>query len=143
MGRLESFMKFREWMITSNWEEGLVLDKDLLITGNRCYHPETCCFISPEVNSFITRGNGLSGNTYIGYHFRKRNKSKPYQAGIGNPFTGKSEFLGDHFTELEAHLAWKKRKHELACMLADLQSDPRVAQALRTRYADLTTPYIP
>jgi len=36
---------------------------------------------------------------------------------------------------LDAHLAWKQQKHEYACLLADLQEDSRVADALRQRYA--------
>jgi hypothetical protein len=38
-------------------------------------------------------------------------------------------------TELEAHKAWQARKHELACMLADLQTDDRIASRLREMYA--------
>ena len=37
-------------------------------------------------------------------------------------------------SEYEAHEAWKARKHEHACKLADIQSDVRVAKVLRTRY---------
>ena len=59
-----------------------------------------------------------------------------YQAECSNPFICKSEYLGIFTDELEAHLTWKARKHELACMLADSEycNDPRLAEALRTRY---------
>ena len=34
----------------------------------------------------------------------------------------------------EAHEAWRKRKHELACQWAEIVEDPRLKQALRNRY---------
>lgn len=43
--------------------------------------------------------------------------------------------MGVFPTELEAHLTWQARKHELSCMLADLQTDERIATVLRERYA--------
>jgi hypothetical protein len=47
----------------------------------------------------------------------------------------KSRHIGYFKTELEAHKAWQARKHEYALQLADLQSDERVAEVLRTKYA--------
>ena len=64
--------------------------------------------------------------------FHKR--VKKFSATIGNPFTKKQEHLGYFTCPNEAHQAWKKRKHELACQLADIQTDQRVAEALRIRY---------
>ena len=35
----------------------------------------------------------------------------------------------------EAHEAWRKRKHELAQLVAAKESDPRVVEALKKKYS--------
>ena len=132
-----TFSSFREWMTTQEWE-GKELDKDLLIDGNKIYSPETCVFVSREVNIFvITRGKSR-GEYLIGCHWDKRDKK--FLSKCCNPFTKKRKFLGYFSTELEAHLVWKKRKHEYACQLADSEyvTDERIALVLRTKYANYT-----
>ena len=129
-----TFSNFKAWMEQQDWE-GKHLDKDLLVLGNKKYSPETCMFIHPKINSFVLNcgksRNKLTGTCYC----KVRDK---YRSTCSNPFTNKTEFLGYFTTELEAHLTWKSRKHELACLLADSEycTDPRLAEALRTRYAD-------
>jgi hypothetical protein len=123
-----TFSNFREWMITQDWE-GKDLDKDLLVEGNKVYSPQTCVFVDSMTNQF-TKDGGNTGGLMLGCTF-VRGK---FHAKCSNPFTGKREHLGCFTDELEAHLAWKIRKHELALKLAELQTDERVAQALRTRY---------
>ena len=116
-------------MITQDWE-GKQLDKDIIVKGNKIYHPERCSFVTHAVNSFVTTA-GVPDNS-IGVAWIDR--LKKYSAKCGNPFTGKSEYLGLFECSDDAHAAWKKRKHELACQLAEIQTDERVANALRTRY---------
>lgn len=127
------FSKFRSWMETQDWE-GKDLDKDLLGDG-KSYSPDNCVFISHALNTFIgdrrvaNEVNGLVGVT---------EDNGKYRAQCGNPF-GKTPYerrgyIGLFNLDSEAHLAWKVKKHEYACRLADLQDDPRVAEALRNRY---------
>jgi len=126
------FSNFREWMITQNWE-GKQLDKDLLIQSNKIYSPETCVFVDRVTNIFITDSGASRGAWSIGVSWNKQ--AKKFKSGCSNPFIKKYEYLGLFTCPNQAHQAWRKRKHEHACQLADLQSDPRVAQALRIRYA--------
>ena len=128
-----SFMNFRKWMIQQDWE-GKALDKDLLFEGNKVYSQDTCVFVDTMTNTFTLNREKSRGNHPTGVSFHK-SKGK-FMTQCNNPFTKKKEFLGYFHCEHEAHLAWKKRKHELACQLADLQTDERVADVLRMRYLD-------
>lgn len=129
------FSNFRKWMVKQNWE-GNQLDKDLLFKGNKKYSPEACVFVPRIVNSFTNDCGSARGNHLIGCCWHKT-KGK-FMARCSNPFTKKLEHLGTFNSELDAHKAWKRRKHELACQLADSShvTDERVANALRVRYRD-------
>ena len=125
------FSNFRKWMVLQDWS-GKQLDKDILIVGNKIYSPETCVFVGAKTNSFLINSLKSRGKYSVGVYWNKVREK--FSATCSNSFTKKSENLGCFKTELEAHLAWKKRKHELACQLADLQTDSRVAEALRVRF---------
>lgn len=127
-----TFSNFKSWMEKQGWE-GKQLDKDILGFGNNVYSPETCIFVSNMVNSFFGIAGSKKFKTAIGAFLDAR-RNKIY-AQIRNPINGSKEFLGYYQTELEAHLAWKRRKHELACLLAEKETDQRIIHALTTRYA--------
>lgn len=126
------FSNFRAWMQNQDWQ-GKQLDKDLLFQDNKIYSPNTCVFVTHITNSFVKDNKASRGDTMLGvnYHITK----KVYQSRCSNPFTKKSDYLGYFDNDLDAHLAWKKRKFELAVILAEPQTDERVKQALLTRYA--------
>ncbi len=129
-----SFMKFREWMITQDWQ-GNELDKDLLVFGNKEYSKDTCVFLPPNINSFLIDQVASRGACSIGVvKSNQLHRRSPYRAGINNQFTKKMEYLGYFKTDAEAHAAWKKRKHELAVELSKTVTDPRIINALITRY---------
>lgn len=128
-----SFLVFRAWMMGMDWE-GNHLDKDILIPGNKVYSPGTCVFLSSQLNSFITDRGAARGDHPIGVDMDKRRGK--FRTQCSNPFTGKHESLGYFTCPDAAHEAWRRRKHELACIYADQQADPRIAEALRARYAD-------
>ena len=126
-----SFMTFRGWMELQDWQ-GNHLDKDLLINGNKVYSPETCVFISHELNNFTLDSSSSRGLWPVGVSFH--NSYGMFEAYCRNPFSKIKDHIGYFSCPKEAHLAWRKRKHELACQLAALQADQRVATALRVRY---------
>ena len=125
-----TFSNFKAWMETQEWKEK-ELDKDILVSGNKLYSPETCAFVHRLLNSFSGSKNNANG-FLEGVSFFKRDGT--FRSQAQNPFTGKNEHIGYFVSEIEAHQAWRNRKHEHALKLADLQTDPRVAAALRTRY---------
>lgn len=130
-----TFSNFKAWMETQDWE-GKELDKDLLVRGNKLYSPDTVVFVTHLVNTFILSSEKNRGSYMLGTTWETANKK--FIAQCKNPFTKKRENLGRFETEMGAHLAWKKRKHELACTLADTQNDIRVSNALRNRYTENT-----
>lgn len=124
------FSNFKAWMEVQDWR-GKHLDKDILYISNKIYQPDKCLFVEPIVNTFINdSARGLSGLP-VGVKMQKGR----FRSVCGNPLLKKQEHLGYFSCPTEAHIAWRKRKHELACQLADLQTDKRVAEALRARYA--------
>ena len=130
-----TFSTFKKWMETQDWQ-GKQLDKDLLKEGNKVYSPEHCIFVDRKINMFvIDRGNDR-GEYMLGVNWHKH--AGKFVSHCSNPFTGKREHLGYFTNELDAHLAWKACKHELACQLTESEycNDPRLAEALKTRYLE-------
>ncbi len=113
---------------------GMHLDKDILISGNRVYGPNTCVLVSSALNKFLTDSRATRGEWPIGVHLDKRENK--FKAQCNNPFTGKRENLGIFICANEAHETWRSRKHELSCAYAEKQTDPRIAEALRMRFAN-------
>lgn len=122
---------FEKWVIAQDWQ-GKHLDKDILVVGNKFYGPDTCIFVSKQLNNFLTDHGAKRGNYPIGVSWHKA--TKKYQAQCSNPFTGERGYLGYFDNVDDAHLAWKARKHQHALVYADMQEDERVAEALRIRY---------
>lgn len=126
-----TFSNFKAWMESQDFE-GKHLDKDIIKKGNKAYSPETCAFVQPMTNAFTTDAASARGDLPIGVTWN--NQSKRFIARCGNPFSGKRDYLGSFTSSDEAYEAWRKRKHILACMLADIETDNRVSAALMERY---------
>ncbi len=127
------FSNFRRWVLEEQPNKDWVnceLDKDLLKVHNREYGPENCAYLTKKVNTFITihRHKLMHGVTYC-------KRDGRYYCQLNNLDGQKVYISGNFQSELECHKTWQAKKHEYACQLADLQDDPRVAKALRERYA--------
>ena len=96
-----NFLKF----FNENYKEGYVLDKDILVQGNKVYSPDTCCFVPPYINALVLTNQGKRGKLKLGVHF---NQGKYVaQCGINRV----QRFIGKFDTENEAHEAYKKAKY--------------------------------
>jgi hypothetical protein len=126
-----TFSNFKSWMEQQDWESKQ-LDKDLLIKGNKVYSPETCVFVSNAINKFILERASYRGDYPIGASWHKA--SGKFIAQVGNPISGKREYIGVFNTAEEAHAAWLERKLQYAVALADKENDPIVAEALVKKY---------
>ena len=123
---------FKKWMEQQDWH-GKCLDKDIIVPGNKLYSPESCAFVLQATNSFVIARDASRGEYPIGVHLHK--PTGKYIAKCENLFTGKQEHLGYFSTPEDAHEAWRKRKHELAQLVAATESDPRVVEAMKKRYS--------
>lgn len=130
-----SFMKFREWVLTRNWE-GKVLDKDILVVGNKLYSEETCTFVNSLVNNFILTGLHKKSSNNLPIGVSKTQQEGVYRARCSDPFKRYPAEIG-RFTDIEeAHKAWLTKKHEYACELANSEfvDNDQVKEALMLRY---------
>ena len=123
---------FRKWMEQQDWRDKC-LDKDIIAPGNKLYSPDTCAFVLNATNLFVTASDAIRGEYPIGVDLFK--PTGKYRARCKNLFTGEQEHLGYFSTPEEAHEAWRKRKHELAQLVAAKESDPRIVEALKKRYS--------
>ena len=124
--------EFKKWMEQQDWS-GKCLDKDIIVPGNKLYSPDTCAFVLQATNKFVIASDASRGAYPIGVDLFK-NTGK-YRAQCQNPFIGRQESLGLFSTPEEAHEAWRKRKHELAQLVAATESDMRVVEALKKWYS--------
>lgn len=123
----KSFMTFRDWMQQQDWQ-GKVLDKDILIQGNKHYGPETCVFVSRELNNLLTlRGNhrgpyplGVSTTTTKGHTYFIASCS----------FYGKQKRLGYFKTVVDAAKAYQEAKLGYIQELASKEQNLKLKQAL-------------
>lgn len=124
------FSVFKLWMVEQDWL-GNELDKDLLGSG-KLYSPDTCCFVSPDLNKFLLDRFACRGDYPIGvsWHIHR----KKFQASCRNPVTKRMEYLGLYACPEDAHDAWKRRKHAIACELSKHQADQRVSDILTKLY---------
>lgn len=126
-----TFSSFKAWMIQQDWE-GKVLDKDILILGNKIYSPDNCVFVNSKVNLFISERVRNRGQWPIGVSWH--NRDSKFRARGGSVVTGKDVCIGYFDTPEEAHKAWLAFKLKQAYILASEQTDERVAKALIDRY---------
>jgi len=104
-----SLSNFKTWMETQNWQ-GLQLDKDILIRGNKTYSPDTCAFVPSYINKLLLVRENDRGPYPLGVS--KESVPKDMMKPLNKPFTShlRSLKLGRFATPEEAHRAWQLAK---------------------------------
>jgi hypothetical protein len=125
------FSTFKDWMENQDWH-GKHLDKDLLVPGNKLYSPETCCFVSRELNSFLTDSAASRGDYPVGVCLHKA--TGKFAAQINSPGIGKRH-IGLFDDADSAHTAWKNEKRAIAASIAANENNKLIANALLARFA--------
>ena len=106
----KTLSNFKKWMEQQNWQ-GKQLDKDILVPKNKEYGPETCIFVSKDLNCILIDAPGYqrSSNKYPkGVSWDKDRKKYQTQIRI----YGKKISLGRTETVEEASRLYKKAKSE-------------------------------
>lgn len=112
------FPTFNAWF-DSHYVEGWALDKDLLVSENKIYSPETCSFVPQSINSLFNDHGRARGEYPIGvYLFKPTGKFKA-QLNI----SGKVKHLGYFNTADEAHQAYLIAKRENVIRVANEWKD--------------------
>ena len=126
-----TFSNFKKWMLLQGYE-GKQLDKDIIVSGNKIYSPDTCVFVSGAVNNLLTDRGAARGKYKQGVSWNKR--SNKFQSHI--KLFGKSKNIGEYNTEQEAYAAYVKAKAAHIREVADTQ-EPKVRAGLYRHAAEL------
>jgi len=117
-----NYQNFAKWY-KENYDRGYmvdwVLDKDILIKGNKIYSPETCAFVPREINLTFVSCSKTKNDYLMGVSFHKRDKKFTTKINID----GKQVHLGYFNTEIEAFLAYKTAKEGHVKRLAEKWKD--------------------
>ena len=134
------FSKFLTWFKNQKGGEvkGFVLDKDILIKGNKLYSEDTCCLVPEEINLTFVNKAANRGDHPIGVSFISEGR---YRARL-NKGKGVGLFhLGYFRTPEAAFQAYKQAKESYIKKVAEKWKesiDPRVYEALMNYQVDIT-----
>lgn len=126
-----NFQNFAKWFHDNYPKDGAKysLDKDLAVIGNKVYSPDNCMFVPQSINTFIVDCAANRGSHMIGVCFDINMGF--FISQCSNPLTdGRQAYIGRFSTEVEAHLAWRKRKSYYAYELAISQENIEIKNAL-------------
>lgn len=120
-----SFMAFKHWMMTQDWQ-GKQLDKDLLSLDKKVYSPNTCLFVTRQVNSLFNERNNAQGALPLGIYAR----NGKYEVGVSKG-NAKRSWVGRYHTVPDAIDAYVKAKLEVVAEVCRKEKDPKVRQAIQ------------
>lgn len=122
-----NFQSFAEWYHGQHKEHDWQIDKDLIVTGNKQYSPDSCAFVPQQINSILLDSSSSRGNLPLGvtesrgkYRARIRVNNIPVDLGI-------------YITPEEAFIHYKLAKEYNVKIVAERYKkciDPRVYEAL-------------
>lgn len=128
---------FKQWYDEQGDVTGKQLDKDIISPANKVYGPDTCFFVSPQLNTFFVKQDRHRGKNPIGVRHDIRPLKKPFSCHIRDG-TGKKKYVGYYFTPEEAYQAFIQAKKELLLEKFILpETDQRLKQALYNVYNNM------
>lgn len=120
------FSEFKRWMKCHDWK-GLELDKDIVLIGNKVYHPDLCCFVPKAINNIFTLSDASRGDQPLGVYLHKVSGKFIAKCNV----SGKSKYLGLYNDKIEAADAYNKEKYDyiMACS-KDYQHNEKIYAGL-------------
>lgn len=123
------FSNFLNWSLENGHRKGLCLDKDIVVLDNKRYSPDTCVFVSAEINNLLTYKQRKKSNLPIGVYYqefdgRGYKQKKPYQFKIN----GEKKVNGRYDAAEEAGLAYGREKSKYVRQVADNLSEKDCAK---------------
>lgn len=135
----KSYSYFYDWcqeQIGFN-EPKFMLDKDLLLKGNRFYHEDYCVFLPIDINMALIRKESTRGDLPIGVYFNKKIKRFVARCSVG----GKTKHIASCKCPIEAFYKYKDFKEDYLRTLADEYKhliDPRAYNTLMNYKVEIT-----
>lgn len=135
------FANFKEWFDKQVYFQGWMLDKDILVKGNKEYAPDKCCFVPNEVNALFTKRQNFRSELPIGVQFcnAQRRFKECYKATLSR--NDNKSYIGAFNTPEEAFQAYKVAKEAWIKEVADKwkdKIDPRVYEAMYNYQVEIT-----
>lgn len=130
---------FKQWYDEQGDVTGKQLDKDIISPGNKVYGPDTCFFVSRQLNLFFTKRDNHRGKYPIGvfHEVPGKNLNKPFKCQVKDG-TGKKKFIGYYSTPEEGYQAYIQAKKEILLEKYILpETDQRLKQALYNVYNNM------
>lgn len=112
------FSNFKQWMEEQPFE-GMQLDKDLLVKGNKEYSANACVFVPTRINTLLIDSGSARGDYPLGVYYQQKSKGmvselkKPYIAQVNKGEGKRQKYLGTFATRGEAHKAWQLAKADV------------------------------
>ena len=119
------FSSFKLWMVKKEWQ-GMELDKDIKVKGNKIYSPDNCLFIPRSLNGLLNNHAAKRGLYPIGVHLHKATGKFMATISCG----GKRKHLGCFETDKKASSAYQKAKKEKISQLITDNTYPMATQFL-------------
>jgi hypothetical protein len=86
------FSNFKRWF-DENHIDGYVLDKDILVKGNKVYSPDACCFVPNDLNVMV-KSSGVERDLPTGVYLLKSGR---YYASYNNHTAGTYDTVNDAY----------------------------------------------
>lgn len=112
------FSCFKLWMKSQDWK-GKQLDKDLLVYGNKIYSPETCVFVSSQINSILLDSEGRRGKYPQGVTYNSRDNVFVAQCRVGGEF----KWIGSYNNEIDAEVSYLTFKSKIIIEASQNQTE--------------------